>query len=152
MQDMINSTTPLSTPEMERAVATGVQTALLAAEEGLSSQRHTLAKSGLELLESTAQEPVAKARAELAIAPAQDLVDVTIPQLGASSRQGTLVHWCKSVGDWISGGEVLFTFSTDELDEEIPSPASGYLLAIFVNEGETVPVGTFVASIGPPEE
>ena len=136
MQDMINSTTPLSTPEMERAVATGVLTALLAAEERLSLQRDTLAK----------------ARAELAIAPAQDIVDVAIPQLGASIRQGTLVHWCKSVADWISGDEVLFKFSTDELDLEIPSPASGYLLAIFVNKGETVPIGTFVASIGPPEE
>ncbi len=71
-----------------------------------------------------------------------------MPQMGESIAEGTIVRWIKKVGDSVDRDEPLFEISTDKVDAEIPSPAAGVLIEIKVNEGETVPVNSVVATIG----
>src|SRR5690349_22932088 len=74
--------------------------------------------------------------------------EVKMPQMGESIAEGTIVKWLKKVGDSIKRNEPLFEISTDKVDAEIPSPSSGTLLEIKVQEGETVAVNTVVAIVG----
>ena len=74
--------------------------------------------------------------------------NVVMPQMGESIAEGTIVRWIKKVGDEVDRDEPLFEISTDKVDAEIPSPASGRLAEIRVKEGETVPVNSVVAIIG----
>src|SRR5262245_24795063 len=73
---------------------------------------------------------------------------VVMPQMGESIAEGTIVRWIKKVGDTVDRDEPLFEISTDKVDAEIPSPAAGVLTNIAVQEGETVPVNSVVATIG----
>ncbi|MEI6372812.1 MAG: biotin/lipoyl-containing protein, partial [Actinomycetes bacterium] len=61
-------------------------------------------------------------------------VNVTMPQLGESVSEGTITRWLKNVGDTVSADEPLLEVSTDKVDTEIPSPASGVLLSIAAGE------------------
>jgi 2-oxoglutarate dehydrogenase E2 component (dihydrolipoamide succinyltransferase) len=74
-------------------------------------------------------------------------VDVIMPQMGESIVEGTLTKWLKQIGDSIERDEDLFEISTDKVDADIPSPASGTLVEILVEEGATVEVNTVVARI-----
>ncbi len=76
-------------------------------------------------------------------------VDVVMPQMGVSVSEGTITKWLKSEGESIEADEALLEISTDKVDTEVPSPASGVLGAILVQEGETVDVGTTIATILP---
>lgn len=73
---------------------------------------------------------------------------VTMPQLGETVTEGTILRWAKSVGDTIAEDEVLVEISTDKVDTEVPSPAAGVILEILVEEGDTVEVGTELVVIG----
>ncbi|MGZ4608273.1 MAG: 2-oxoglutarate dehydrogenase, E2 component, dihydrolipoamide succinyltransferase [Blastococcus sp.] len=73
---------------------------------------------------------------------------VTMPALGESVTEGTVTRWLKAVGDEVAADEPLLEVSTDKVDTEIPSPVSGTLLSIAVNEDETVDVGAELAVIG----
>jgi pyruvate dehydrogenase E2 component (dihydrolipoamide acetyltransferase) len=75
-------------------------------------------------------------------------IDVTMPQMGESIAEGTIVRWIKKVGDAIDKDEPLFEISTDKVDAEIPAPGAGVLLEILTAEGETVPINSVVARIG----
>jgi pyruvate dehydrogenase E2 component (dihydrolipoamide acetyltransferase) len=75
-------------------------------------------------------------------------VDVVMPQMGVSVSEGTITKWSKQVGDRIESDETLLEISTDKVDTEVPSPASGIVTEILVSEGETVEVGTVLARIG----
>src|SRR3954447_24150772 len=75
------------------------------------------------------------------------MADITMPQLGETVTEGTITKWFKSVGDEVSEDEPLFEVSTDKVDSEVPSPASGYLAEILVEEGDTVDVGTKLAVV-----
>lgn len=72
---------------------------------------------------------------------------ITMPQLGETVTEGTIVRWCKAVGDDVEEDEVLFEVSTDKVDTEVPSPVSGILSEILVVEGDTVGVGTALAVV-----
>jgi pyruvate dehydrogenase E2 component (dihydrolipoamide acetyltransferase) len=61
--------------------------------------------------------------------------------------EGTITRWLKKVGERVEKDEPLFEVSTDKVDSEVPSPASGYLAEILVEEGQTVEVGTKLAVI-----
>src|SRR6059058_2574600 len=76
-------------------------------------------------------------------------IDVVMPQMGVSVSEGTIVRWVKNVGERIEADETLLEISTDKVDTEIPSPGSGVVQEILVQEGETVAVGTRIAVIGP---
>ena len=83
----------------------------------------------------------------------QDMsVSVTMPALGESVTEGTVTRWLKQVGDTVAADEPLVEISTDKVDTEIPSPASGVLLAIRVGEDETIAVGAELAVIGEASE
>ena len=73
---------------------------------------------------------------------------VSMPQLGETVTEGTILKWAKKVGDTISEDEVLVEISTDKVDTEVPSPVSGTILQILVDEGETVAVGANLVVIG----
>src|ERR671938_195923 len=75
-------------------------------------------------------------------------VDGVMPQMGVSVSEGTVTKWLKSVGDAVVADEPLLEISTDKVDTEVPSPGSGTLAEILVQEGETVEVGTLLARIG----
>src|SRR4051794_40905535 len=79
-------------------------------------------------------------------------VSVTMPRLGESVTEGTVTRWLKKEGDTVSADEPLLEVSTDKVDTEVPSPASGTLLAIKVAEDETVEIGVELAIIGDPSE
>jgi pyruvate dehydrogenase E2 component (dihydrolipoamide acetyltransferase) len=70
-----------------------------------------------------------------------------MPQLGETVTEGTITRWLKNVGDQVAEDEVLFEVSTDKVDSEVPSPASGVVSEILVPEGDTVDVGTRLAVV-----
>jgi pyruvate dehydrogenase E2 component (dihydrolipoamide acetyltransferase) len=76
--------------------------------------------------------------------------EVVMPQMGVSVSEGTVTKWLKQVGDTIGRDEPLVEISTDKVDTEVPSPAEGVVTQILAQEGETVEVGTVIATIGPP--
>jgi 2-oxoglutarate dehydrogenase dihydrolipoamide succinyltransferase (E2 component) len=73
--------------------------------------------------------------------------DVTMPQMGVSVAEGTLAVWHKRVGDWVEADETICEISTDKIDTDVPSPASGRVVELLVAENETVPVGAALARI-----
>src|SRR5207253_11112110 len=75
-------------------------------------------------------------------------VDIVMPQMGVSVSEGTITKWLKREGDQVEADEPLLEISTDKVDTEVPSPASGTLVQILVQEGETVDVGTKLGQIG----
>src|SRR5215831_12071078 len=77
---------------------------------------------------------------------------VIMPQLGESVVEGTVSKWLKKVGDNIKAFEPLLEVSTDKVDTEVPSPADGVILQIYVPEGTTVERGILLAMIGQPGE
>jgi pyruvate dehydrogenase E2 component (dihydrolipoamide acetyltransferase) len=77
-----------------------------------------------------------------------EAVDVVMPQMGVSVSEGTITKWLKQVGEEVQADESLLEISTDKVDTEVPSPASGVVTQILVQEGETVDVGTKLAIIG----
>src|SRR6516225_1605082 len=74
-------------------------------------------------------------------------VSVVMPQLGESVTEGTVTRWLKKEGERVEVDEPLLEVSTDKVDTEIPSPASGILRGIAVDEDETVAVGAQLATI-----
>ena len=97
----------------------------------------------------TPPTPVIETPAPVAAAPAATGgVVVTMPALGESVTEGTVTRWLKNVGDTVNVDEPLLEVSTDKVDTEIPSPASGTILSIDVAVDSTVPVGARLAMIG----
>lgn len=74
--------------------------------------------------------------------------EVLMPQMGESIAEGTITKWLAQVGDPIERDQPLLEISTDKVDSEIPSPATGVLIEIRCQEGETVPVNEIVGMIG----
>ena len=70
-----------------------------------------------------------------------------MPQMGVSVAEGTVVEWKKQVGDWIEADEIIASISTDKIDTDVESPATGRVAEIIVDVGETVDVGTVMARI-----
>src|SRR3972149_6963542 len=75
-----------------------------------------------------------------------------MPQLGEAVVEGTVMRWLKKEGESIAEFEALLEVNTDKVDTEVPSPASGQVLRVYVPEGETVRAGTLLAMIGQPGE
>jgi 2-oxoglutarate dehydrogenase E2 component (dihydrolipoamide succinyltransferase) len=79
-------------------------------------------------------------------------MDVVMPQLGETVREGTISAWRKQVGDPVSPDEPLFEVETDKVTIDIPAPAAGVLAEILVPVGERVEVGTRLAVVRVPGE
>src|SRR3954449_1055039 len=76
-------------------------------------------------------------------------VQIRMPEMGESVTEGTILEWLKQVGDEVEVDEGIVEVSTDKVDTEVPSPASGVLTKILVEPDETVPVGTVLGEISP---
>jgi 2-oxoglutarate dehydrogenase E2 component (dihydrolipoamide succinyltransferase) len=76
------------------------------------------------------------------------MAEITMPQLGETVTEGTITKWFKAVGDSVAEDEPLFEVSTDKVDSEVPSPVSGTVTEIRVQEGDTVDVGVVLAVVG----
>src|SRR2546430_14908350 len=70
-----------------------------------------------------------------------------MPQMGVSVAEGTVVEWKERVGDWVEADEIIVEISTDKVETEVPSPATGRVAEILVEVGATVDVGTLLAKI-----
>ena len=78
---------------------------------------------------------------------AQQIVEVVTPAAGESVTEGTILEWHVKVGDFIKANDTIVEISTDKVDVELPSPASGTVTEILIEEGETVTVGQVIARI-----
>ncbi|MBU6163548.1 MAG: 2-oxoglutarate dehydrogenase, E2 component, dihydrolipoamide succinyltransferase [Actinomycetales bacterium] len=133
---------------VDQTVAVGAELALIA--DGASSSAPT------PVIEKPAAPPVVEKPVAAPIpAPANTqnvsssaATIVAMPALGESVSEGTVTRWLKSVGDQVNVDEPLLEVSTDKVDTEIPSPATGILLSIDAPVDSTVPVGARLASIG----
>ncbi|MEA4846857.1 MAG: dihydrolipoamide acetyltransferase family protein [Clostridiaceae bacterium] len=72
-------------------------------------------------------------------------VEVNMPRLGMTMKEGKLVKWLKQEGDYVKAGEALAEIASEKITNEIEAPSDGFLDKIITQENETVPVGTVVA-------
>src|SRR3954471_4958704 len=78
-------------------------------------------------------------------------VEVTMPAMGDSVSEGSILEWHKQEGDEVSEDETLVEISTDKVDAEVPSPVAGTVVKIHAAEGDTVSVGSVLVEIAPGE-
>lgn len=78
--------------------------------------------------------------------------EIKMPKLGESITEGTILSWSVKVGDHVEEDDTLFEVSTAKVSAEIPSPVAGEIQEILFQEGDTVAVGTVVATIRLEEE
>ena len=74
-------------------------------------------------------------------------VQISMPQMGESVTEGTVLGWLKQVGDRVEADEPLVEVSTDKVDAEVPAPASGTLIKILAEPDSTVEVGAILGEI-----
>ena len=77
----------------------------------------------------------------------ETIVRVTLPEMGESVTEGSIVEWRVKPGQWIDAGETLVDVTTDKVDVEVPAPAAGLVKAILAEAGATIPVGAALAEI-----
>jgi pyruvate/2-oxoglutarate dehydrogenase complex dihydrolipoamide acyltransferase (E2) component len=75
------------------------------------------------------------------------LSDVTMPAMGVSVVEGTIVAWRVAVGDRIEAEQTICEISTDKIDTELPAPVGGVVAEILVEVDQTVEVGVVLARI-----
>ena len=73
---------------------------------------------------------------------------VKMPQLGETVTEGTILRWLVAVGDEVKEDDPILEISTDKVDTEVPSPFSGKVTSLLVEEGETVEVGVGLMELG----
>jgi 2-oxoglutarate dehydrogenase E2 component (dihydrolipoamide succinyltransferase) len=78
-----------------------------------------------------------------------EALDVTMPQMGVSVTEGTVVEWRVQAGELVTADQTVCEISTDKIETEVPAPISGTLTEIIVAVGQPVPVGTVLAKIVP---
>ena len=79
-------------------------------------------------------------------------IEIIMPKMGESITEGTIIDWKKKVGDKVEKDETILEISTDKVDSEVPSPASGTLIDIVANKNDTVDVGSVIGYIGDSSE
>jgi len=112
--------------------------------------KHEPAETGDEVQENTEKKKAAPAESNDTSASGDEQgerIEVQMPQMGESVMEGTVIEWAKSVGDQVEEDETLLEIATDKVDTEVPSPESGTLVEILVDEGETIEVGQTIAII-----
>jgi multifunctional 2-oxoglutarate metabolism enzyme len=89
----------------------------------------------------------AKGNGAQAAAPQSKVVVVTLPEMGESVAEGSIVEWQKRAGDFVNEGDAIVNVTTDKVDVEVPATASGVITKILAGEGTTVAVGAPLAEI-----
>ncbi len=79
----------------------------------------------------------------------EQMIDVVTPAAGESVTEGTILEWHVKVGEFIKVDDTIVEISTDKVDVELPSPASGTVVEILAEEGDTVGVGQVIARLAP---
>src|SRR5438128_5460962 len=74
-------------------------------------------------------------------------MQVTLPEMGEAVTEGTVAKWLKQPGDPVREGEALVEVTTDKVDAEVPAPATGKLVKILADAGQTIAVGAPLAEI-----
>ena len=74
-------------------------------------------------------------------------VQITMPQMGESVTEGTILEWLKQVGDRVDADEPVVEVSTDKVDAEVPAPAAGTLTKILAEPDSTLAVGAVLGEI-----
>jgi 2-oxoisovalerate dehydrogenase E2 component (dihydrolipoyl transacylase) len=72
--------------------------------------------------------------------------ELKMPKLGESVTEGTIGKWLKQPGEKVNKYDLLVEVQTDKVNTEIPSPVAGTLKEVKVDEGQTVPIGTLLAT------
>jgi 2-oxoglutarate dehydrogenase E2 component (dihydrolipoamide succinyltransferase) len=72
---------------------------------------------------------------------------LTLPKMGESVAEATLIKWVKNVGDSIQADEIILEIATDKVDSEVPSPVAGKLIKVLFKENDVVQVGEVIALI-----
>ena len=80
------------------------------------------------------------------------MAEFKLPDVGEGLTEAEIVAWKVKEGDTVQINEILVEIETAKSLVELPSPFAGTVLALLVPEGETVPVGTPIISIGDPSE
>ena len=75
------------------------------------------------------------------------LVDLTMPKLGESIMEATILKWHKKVGDKVAQDETILDIATDKVDSEVPSTTEGIIEEILFAENDVVPIGTVIVKI-----
>jgi len=83
---------------------------------------------------------------------AETTVQVTLPEMGESVSEGSIVEWRRKVGEFVTEGDPLVEVTTDKVDVEVPATASGLVKEIHAAEGQTVSVGAVLADIDTREQ
>jgi 2-oxoglutarate decarboxylase len=99
--------------------------------------------AGAEAPNDKAADASARASDEVA----GQVVQLTMPEMGESVTEGTILEWHKSEGDFVEEGDTVVEVSTDKVDAEVPAPASGTITKILAQPDETVQVGQVLAEL-----
>jgi len=81
--------------------------------------------------------------------PAGDPITVTMPEMGESVTEGTVLEWHVAVGDTVEEGQTLIEVSTDKVDAEVPSPANGTITRLLVEADDEIPIGAALVELDP---
>jgi pyruvate dehydrogenase E2 component (dihydrolipoamide acetyltransferase) len=93
--------------------------------------------------------PAATAEAPKSTELPKGVIVVTMPRLSDTMTEGTVATWLKKVGDEVKEGDILAEIETDKATMEFESFNAGTLLFIGINEGQSAPVDSVLAIIGP---
>src|SRR5690554_3868187 len=74
-----------------------------------------------------------------------DKIEFKMPKMGESITEGTIIEWHVKEGDFFEEGDVLLEVATDKVDNEVPAPASGKMVAHKFTNGDVVPIGKVIA-------
>ena len=147
MTENTSSTISVILVAVDSTVAVGAELAIIA--DGAAATSAPAAAPVVQAPVAVVTPPPAPVAPVVAAAVASSSgTIVTMPALGESVTEGTVTRWLKNVGDQVAVDEALLEVSTDKVDTEIPSPASGTLVSIDVAVDSTVPVGARLAVIG----
>lgn len=134
------------TIEVGQAIAV-IETDPDAAETTGGGGESAKAESETEQSPQQSEEPAPVQAEKAQVSGDGERIEVKMPKMGESVMEGTVIGWSKSVGDQIEEDETLLEISTDKVDTEVPSPQSGTLAEILVEEGDTIEVGQTIAII-----
>ncbi|MGA7397006.1 MAG: biotin/lipoyl-containing protein, partial [Solirubrobacterales bacterium] len=76
-------------------------------------------------------------------------ITVTMPEMGESVTEGTVLEWHVAVGDKVDEGQTLIEVSTDKVDAEVPAPTSGTITKLLVEPDDEIPIGAGLAELDP---
>jgi 2-oxoglutarate dehydrogenase E1 component len=123
------------------ATAAGVITQLFGKEGDTVAVGATLAEI------DTAADAARLTNGKTAQAPEKKIVAVTLPEMGESVTEGSIVEFRVKAGQSVNEGDTIVEVTTDKVDVEVPATASGVVSQLFGKAGDTIAVGTKLAEI-----